>query len=66
MQQSRICNINALRAQNLLLGLILPNEIKPQEYHSHSHHGVAGEMHAPGDEVAGGVFVEEDLGAYIF
>lgn len=40
MQQPRIRNINPLRAQNLLLGLILPDEIKPQEDHTHSHHGI--------------------------
>lgn len=39
MQQPRIRNINPLRAQNLL-GLILPDEIKPQEDHTHSHHGI--------------------------
>ena len=40
MQQPRIRNINPLRAQNLLLGLILPDEINPQEDHTHSHHGI--------------------------
>ena len=40
MQQPRIRNINPLRAQNLLLGLILPDEIKPQKNHTHSHHRI--------------------------
>lgn len=42
MQQPRIRNINPLRAQNLLLRLILPDEMNTQKYHRQSHHGVTG------------------------
>ena len=42
MHQTGICSINPLLAQSLLLRLILPDEIKPQKNHTHSHHGITG------------------------
>lgn len=55
--------VHALRGQLVAL-LVLPGQIPPEEENVNDEEGVAAQMSGKGDEVPGGVFAEEDLGAW--